>query len=585
MTRAAAPVQAEHLEAALGLSVGQLTRAGRKPENEDAIGIRLPEGPVLTTKGAVAVIADGVSAAEAGREASETCVTNFLSDYYSTPDAWSVRKSAQQVINSLNRWLYSRGCAFNEHQRGYVSTFSAAVFKSRQAHLFHVGDSRIYQLRDGQLEQLTRDHAVPVSEGQTYLTRAMGLDLKLSVDYQTVELQVGDLFLLTTDGVHDSLSHDHMRQLLSQSNASLEAVCESLVSDAEAAGSTDNLSCQVLRVDRLPNRAVDDVVESLTRLAFPPFLEPGMVLDGYRILRELHASNRSQVYQVEDVASGEYFCMKTPSVNFEDDPAYIERFVMESWIGSRIHNSHVVRVVEPPREKTCLYYLTDYVDGMTLKQWMKEHPRPAVEEVVYLVEQIGRGLRAFHRRETLHQDIKPDNVLIDRNGVVKIIDFGSCHVAGIAEIATPLVRDIPLGTRSYAAPEYTVGKQAGPTAEVFSLAVLSYEMLTGQLPFGGKLERCRTPADFLNTRYTPAFQINPLVPVWIDGALRKGLRYLPERRHQDIAEFLHELQHPNPAYLEYRQRPLLERDPVRAWQWIAGVLALSQLATLAYFLS
>ena len=102
-------IEQTHLPDKMRLSVGQSSVAGVKAENEDAIGIRIPDGNLLATKGAVAVIADGVSAAEAGREASHTCVYNFLSDYFSTPESWSVKQSAQQVLTALNRWLYGRG--------------------------------------------------------------------------------------------------------------------------------------------------------------------------------------------------------------------------------------------------------------------------------------------------------------------------------------------------------------------------------------------------------------------------------------------------------------------------------------------
>jgi serine/threonine protein phosphatase PrpC len=171
----------------LGLSVGQHSVAGCKAQNEDAIGIRIPNGKLLASKGAAAVIADGVSAAEAGREASETCVSNFLSDYFSTPDVWTVKKSAQQVLTALNRWLYGRGQGYGDNQKGYVTTMSTLVFKSHTAHMFHIGDSRIYRLRDGELEQLTKDHATPISDHQTYLTRAVGLDVRLDVDYRAVK--------------------------------------------------------------------------------------------------------------------------------------------------------------------------------------------------------------------------------------------------------------------------------------------------------------------------------------------------------------------------------------------------------------
>ena len=538
---------------------------------------------MLSTKGALAVIADGVSAAEAGREASETCVRNLLSDYFSTPDCWSVKKSVHQVLTALNRWLYGRSLSFADQRRGYVSTLSAVVFKSRNAYVFHIGDSRVYRWREGELSLLSRDHAMTVSDKQRYLTRAMGMDIRPDIDYRKLSLQVGDVFLLCTDGVYDFVGDQLMAELIPGAGEDIESVAELLLQRALDNGSDDNLSCQLLRVDSLPTQQVDDVVSRLTALPFPPFLEPGMSLDGYRIERELHASSRSQSYLVRDSDSDIRYCMKTPSVNYEDDPAYIERFVMENWIGSRINSPNVVKVVEPSRRKSCLYYLTEYIDGITLAQWIRENPKPAVQEVVYLVDQIARGLRAMHRKEILHQDIKPDNIILDRHGVAKIIDFGSCHAAGVAEIATPIDREVALGTASYSAPEYQVRKRAGPQAELFSLAVLSFEMLTGELPFGGQLERCRKPDDFLKTRYIAAYRINPLVPVWIDGALRKALRYHPESRHQDVSEFIYELQHPNNKYLEREFQPLLQRDPVLRWQLLSAVLGVG-LAISLYFL-
>ena len=159
---------------------------------------------------------------------------------------------------------------------------------------------------------------------------------------------------------------------------------------------------------------------------------------------------------------------------------------------------------------------------MTLSQWMRENPQPAVGDAVFLIDQIAKGIRAMHRRETLHQDIKPDNILIDNHGQVKIIDFGARHVAGIVEIATPLQRDIARGTATYSAHEYTLGLQANYRADLVSLAVISYEMLTGKLPFGGSLE--------------------------------------------------------------YHQRPLVARDPLRVWKTLCGMLIFTQIISLILLL-
>ena len=575
------------MEAELSFTVAQRSVAGNKPDNEDAIGIRLPKDALLKNKGAVAVIADGVSAAEAGKEASETCVRNFISDYYSTPDSWSVKKSTSQVLTALNRWLYSQGRQFTDAQKGYVSTFSAIIFKSQTASIFHVGDSRIYRLRNGDFEQLTRDHTTFIGNDQSYLARAMGLDVHLDVDCRSFDLEVGDLFLLSTDGIHDFVKDADMRAylkpLVAEKDAEkFESVCETIISAALENDSGDNLSCQILRIDTLPKETMVEVSRKLSELPFPPELKPGMKLDGYLVEKELHASNRSQIYLVRDIESETLFCMKTPSVNYDDDLAYIDRFVMESWIGTRINNPQVVKVVETNKPKSFLYYLTEFVEGMTLAKWIKRNPKPAVQDVIYIVQQIVKGMRAMHRREMLHQDIKPGNIMIDLNGEVKIIDFGSCFIKGIAEISTPLERSGILGTASYSAPEVVLNAVSTVQSEIFSLAVIVYEMLTGKPPFNGKLDECRTPKAYLKTKYIPCFELNPLVPIWMDGAVKKGLRFEPERRYGDVSEFLYELQKPNPKYKRTHNALLIDKNPLIFWQSISAILFILLCAAL-YF--
>lgn len=571
----------------LSFTVAQRSVSGRKEQNEDAIGIRLPTGSVLHNKGAVAVIADGVSAAEAGKEASETCVHNFLYDYYSTPDSWSVKKSTSQVLTALNRWLYGQGQQFNDAQKGYISTFSSIIFKSQTAHIFHVGDSRVYRFRQGELEQITRDHSTYVSAKQTYLARAMGLDVKLDVDCHSLALEQDDIFLLTTDGIHDFLSDKQISTLIAEvytahDDTDFEKTCEALITSALSHNSADNLSCQLLRIDSLPTQTINEVGRQLSELPFPPYLSPDMKLDGYQVEKILHVNTRSQVYVVRDMESGERYCMKTPSVNFDDDLAYIERFIMESWIGSRINNPHVVKVIESAREKNWLYYLTEYIEGITLEQWIKENPQPAVQDVTYILAQIEKGLRAMHRREILHQDIKPGNIMIDHNGEVKIIDFGSCCSKGIAEIATPLDEPGVLGTAGYSAPEVVITGRSTVQSEVFSLAVLAYEMLTGTEPFSGKLNTCRTAKAYLKTKYIPCFDINPLVPIWIDCAIKKGLRFQPERRHEDVLELLHELQNPNPKYKSNHNAVLMDKNPLLFWQVFSGLWFIAFVLSLSF---
>ena len=576
--RAGVACEAVHLEGRLDVTAGQASDRGLRAENDDCMGLCLPEEPTRTLRGIAAVVADGVSSAEAGREAAELCVQNFLTDYFSTPDTWTVKHAARVVLTSLNRWLYAKSHASKDAHRGYVSTLSALVVKSRTAHLFHVGDSRIQRLRGGRLEPLTRDHTARISEQESLLARAMGMDAHLEVDYRELEVLPGDCFLLSTDGLHGWLPETELQDLLVAglgAGRGCEKLCLELIGRAKEHGSDDNLTCQILRVDAVGPADRDEVVRELTQLPFPPPLAPGMRLDGYRVERELHASARSQIHLVIDEQTGERLAMKTPSVNYDDDPAYIERFVMESWIGRRIRHPNVVRVGERTRPPTCLYYVMEYVEGPTLAAWYAAHPEATVREKVALVEQIAAGLRAFERLEMVHQDVKPENVLVDGEGRVRIVDFGSCWVAGIQEIAAPIARDVALGTASYSAPETRWGETAGVRSDLFALGVVAYELLTGKHPYGEALERCRSPRDFSRLEYAPSYHHDPMVPVWIDGALRRAVSLSVGRRYEALSEFVHDLRHPNARFLREGHRPLVERDPVRFWQGVAGLLAVA----------
>lgn len=584
------------LEAGLEVTIAQRSDAGRKETNEDSMGALCPDLPALLAhKGAVAVIADGVSTAEAGREAAELCVKSFLGDYFSTPETWSVETSSRKVLNTINEWLYAKGRQHPDAHRGHVSTLSVLVLKSRTAYVFHVGDTRVQLWRNGKLRRLTRDHTVQVSGTEKYLARAMGFDTKVEVDLQRTSVELGDVFLLTSDGIHDHVSDAELEAWLSEVTSNrelpqLEHHCERLIRLASEHGSQDNLTCQLLRVDHLPDANATEYIDRLGELPFPPELSPGALIDGFVVREELYASRRSQLYLVQEPETKQLLVMKTPSVNYADDPAYIERFLLEDWVGRRVKSRHLQESVEPPAHRSYLYSLRQYVPGKTLAEWIAAHHRRGVPlrdvgEVVQLVGECVRGLIALHRREVLHQDLKPGNVIVSEDGKVTLIDYGSCAVAGIDEIAAPIARDEILGTASYSAPEYALRLKPSPRSDLFSLGCLTYEMLTGQLPYGEALEQARAPADFERLRYIPASQRNPHVPLWMDRALERAVRIRAEERYAELTEFIYDLENPNPDYLGEVTAPLLERASAGAWRMLALALLFTQALTLYLLLA
>ena len=556
----------------LKIAVGQYSDKGRKETNQDFHGVLVPTEPLLTSKGIAIALADGISSSDVGHIAAESAVKSFLTDYYCTSETWSVKTSAQRVIAAANSWLYAqtrRGRNPYDKDKGYVCTLSAMVVKSTTAHIFHVGDSRIYRLAGHSLEQLTDDHRVIVSSEQTYLSRALGVGPQIEIDYQGVAVQAGDAFVLATDGVYDHVGVDDIVGAIGDHAGDLDQAARLIVEKAYDRGSTDNLTVQIVRIDGLP---AAEAFEQPPELPMPPLLEARQDFAGYRVVRELHGSSRSHIYLATDAGSDALVALKIPSLDLRADPAHVKRFAMEEWLARRINNAHVLKPWAPSRKRNYLYFATEFIDGQTLWQWMADNPKPDVETVRGIVEQIAKGLQAFHRMEVLHQDVRPDNVMIDKIGTVKIIDFGSAKVAGVAE-AKPSGADDILGTAQYTAPEYFLGEGGSTRSDIFSLGVITYQMLTGTLPYGAQVAQARTRSRQRRLKYKSALDDNRDIPAWVDKVLERAVQLDPMKRYDELSEFVFDLRHPRKEFLDSARAPLVERHPLLFWQGLSLVLA------------
>lgn len=567
----------------LKISVGQYSDKGRKETNQDFHGVLIPDEPLLSLKGISVVLADGISSSNVSRVAAESAVKGFLTDYYCTSESWSVRTSAQRVLEATNSWLHSqtRSQYSYDRDRGYVCTLSALVIKSTTAHLFHVGDSRIYRVSGNTLEQLTEDHRVVVSSEQSYLGRALGANSQVEIDYLSTKIEAGDTFVLVTDGIYEHVRDRVVARMIKDGAADLDQAAKAIVELAYELGSKDNLTVQIVRIDEVPDGAAREVFGQAQELPLPPLLEARAVFDGYRIVRELHGSSRSHIYLATDIEGGEVVTIKIPSIDLRDDPTYLKRFMMEEWVARRIDSPHVLKPCPPQRRRNFLYVVTEFIDGQTLTQWMIDNPNPGLETVRGIVEQIAKGLRAFHRKEMLHQDIRPDNIMIDATGTVKIIDFGSTKITGVVEAAPSGNRNDILGTQQYTAPEYFLGEPATSRSDLFSLGVIAYQMLTGKLPYGAQIARARTRSQFSKLVYAPASLCGRDIPQWIDRTLERAVHPNPAKRYDSFSEFLFDLRQPNASYLSTSSTPLIERNPLLFWKSTTIVLALALILVLA----
>ena len=567
----------------LKVSIGQYSTAGIKQQNQDFHGVYLPEGHVLKQKGIACVIADGIGSSNVSHLAAETAVGSFLSDYYSTSDAWSTQTSAERVIRATNSWLYAQTQQSQgrfDKDRGYVCTLSALILKQQQAHIFHVGDSRIYRIRDHEIELLTHDHRVWLSSKEHYLSRALGADYRIEIDYRNIELKEKDIFLLMTDGVYEFVTDQQLLDL-TLIDADLNQLAKAFVEKALEQGSDDNLSLQVIRVEQLPELNQFHIQQDYV---FPQQLSKGEVFEGYVIDKILHQNHRSCLYLAHDTQQ-QPLVIKTLGVDLQQDKNAVEQFQLEDWVSKRLKHDNLMQCYPHNTEKKYLFQCYEYLQGETLAQWLHRQEKPLkLDDILPILQQTALALNAMHRLEMLHQDIRPKNIMVlntESAMKIKLIDYGSTAVRGLVEI-NPKNANRALGTLAFMAPEYFIDHSPSVHSDQFSLAVMAYYLLTKQLPYGTDLARCNSLKQLKKVQYHSIRKYRPDLPIWLDKILGQALSIEPTHRFEALSELIHNLTHPSKELLNSKPPAIIERDPLRFWQMSCAVLGLLFLLSIAW---
>lgn len=566
----------------LVVTYGGFSTAGLKEENQDAFAAYQPTLGITKYKGIAACIADGVSCSENAQHASTTSVTTFLNDYYSTPDSWDVKNASQRVLGSLNAWLYHHGQQASARHNSLVTTFTGFILKSNTLHIFHVGDSQLLRLRNNSLEPLTRAHTHHQGNGQELLSRALGMDTNLDVDYGAVDIEKGDILIATTDGVHGFLSNADIRKLLAPlqsaetvNQSDMENYAEQMVSVAKMQQSNDNLTCFILRVENVPDKNLEEAQQELSVRTIPPVLKVGDKIDQFQVESIIYNGTRSHLYKVLNRRNNKHYVLKAPSLNFTEDLVYLEGFVREQWVGSRIDHDNVMRILPAEPNGQFLYHTCEEINGDSLRQWIHDHPNASLHDVRGIVEQIISGLRVFQRAGMLHRDIKPENVMITTSGIVKLIDFGTVSVSGLAEIRSPIEEEGPVGSVQYIAPETVISGMTIMQSDMFSLAVMIYEMFSQQMPYKMEKVHRRGAKSIKEWQYQSLNEHRPDLPQWLDLTLQKACHPNYRDRYEAYSEFWHDLLKPNEALMQqYNRRPLLEQGSGKIWKIVSFALIL-----------
>ena len=496
----------------LKISFGHATHVGRRERNEDCYGVVTPTGGDLATKGIAFAIADGVSGHGGGREAAEYTVRGALADYYSTPETWEIPFALDRVLTALNRWLHAEAHRHDDFQ-GMASTLSMLILRGNRYWLTHVGDTRVFRLRDSDLEQLTTDHVWDRPDLRHVLTRAVGLDQHLVLDHSGGELNLGDIFLLASDGVWETLDAPALKKLLGRDPP---IAAQELIDCAIACGSRDNATALVVRIDELPKPNLRESLAEGEALAPPERLKPGQEIDGFLIEELLHESRATLIYKVRQIASKQSFVLKTLSPAMRDDGDAREALLAEEWLGKRVVSPFFPQIV-PLANRTRLYFVMSHPPGATLEAHLKHGSHFSSADASRIAISIAKGLSALHRLHVVHRDIKPANVLLGEDKSVRILDLGVAAVA-----AEGSSRGNP-GTPSFMAPELFSGTSATPASDLYSAGVSVYHLLTRKYPYG-EIE------PFQHPRFgdpVPPSRYRPDIPPWLENIILKRSRAIP----------------------------------------------------------
>ncbi|MBC7709685.1 MAG: bifunctional protein-serine/threonine kinase/phosphatase [Rhizobacter sp.] len=570
------------------VNVAHFSATGPRVRNEDFTGCVTPHGADLASKGFAAVVADGVSGAGGGREAAEHCARNVLADYYATPDTWEVSQSLDKIYSALNRWVQMQARA-SPDLVGMATTLTTLVLRGSMYHFAHVGDTRIYLLRDGTLQRLTTDHVWQRPEMEHVLTRAVGLDTSVTADHGFGLTRAGDVFALVSDGVWAALAAEDFRRELTHAatrKASLEHIARTIVEYAHQLGGKDNATALIVRVEDVDANALRDVVRTASELPALPPMEVGQVVDGFTVLERMHLSRVTVLYRVRDGhgatgENGRELVMKALTRDAHSDAHERLAFAHERWINKRVVARFFAQNVDPPENASASYSLSTFHTGKTLAQQLATDGYFSIPEAITCAVDLLRAVGALHRRSIIHRDIKPENIHLGDDGQLRVLDLG---VAASGFEVAELSHATRAGTPSYLAPELFQNVEASLQSDIYAVAVTLYQLLSRKFPYG-EIEPFQTPKF---GEATPVSRWRPDCPGWFENIISRGLAVDLAQRFETAEEFLLAVeQGPLSAASPRRnilRQPLATRNRLRTWQVLATASIILNFV-LAYFLN
>ena len=263
----------------------------------------------------------------------------------------------------------------------------------------------------------------------------------------------------------------------------------------------------------------------------------GKVLGGrYTVQDRIGTGGMAVVYRGLDEVLGRTVAIKTMLPQYANDPSFAARFKQEAQAAAAMSSPYIVSVYDWGKDEDTYYIVMEYLRGTDLKSGIRKHGALDCKKVAQIGSQIAQALSVAHRHEIIHRDIKPQNIMVLRDGNVKVMDFGIARAKN-SHLTTD---NSVLGTAHYVSPEQTQGKELGPTTDIYSLGIVMYEAVTGKVPFEGD-DAITVALKQVNEQPKPPSLLNPEVDPQFEAIILKCMQKDPAARFQTADELYHVL--------------------------------------------
>ena len=262
----------------------------------------------------------------------------------------------------------------------------------------------------------------------------------------------------------------------------------------------------------------------------------GLILDNrYKIISKIGVGGMADVFKGEDTLLGRPVAVKILHSNFAGDDDFVARFKREAQAAGKLSHPNIVSMYDVGFDQGYHYIVMEYIEGETLKEYITRHERLSIDNAVKFTIAIAEGLEHAHAMGIVHCDIKPHNVLITKQGRIKVTDFGIARAMNAG--TTMMYTNSIMGSAHYLSPEQASGKPVNGSTDIYSLGAVLYEMLTGRVPYEGETP-ISVALKHVRERLIPPTRYNPSIPTLLEAAVIKALAKRPEDRFSNITEMI-----------------------------------------------